>query len=112
MPDKQHTYIKNIILTKKEFSTINKRIDKHYSELKIKEYCFNTFYSWSLLATILGIFTRYGNPESTELFLDCMRYNYLPKFSIGKNKNNVRICICIRQKELNERITKFENIRK
>ena len=105
-------YIKSVVLTEKEFWKITENIDKRYNEFQNNTCHFETFYSWALLAMILGIFTSHGNPESTSLFLNCLKYNYLPKFLVKKHNDNIKVCICIKQKELNERIAEFKNIRK
>jgi hypothetical protein len=107
-----HAYLKTITFPKDRFSLINKRIEKQYAQLETKDCCFGIFYSWSLLATILGIFTSYGNLESTEIFLDCLQYNYLPEISIARRKDYVKICICIMEKKLNERRAELENTAK
>ena len=106
-----HTYLKSVILTKDEFYRINKRIDERYARLEQKG-CFGEFYSWTLLATVLGIFTHYGDNKSTRFFLNCLRCGYLPEISIVKNKSNVRICICIMEKKLDERRAGLESTAK
>lgn len=100
---KLNTYIKTITFSKQEFYAINQRICKKYDQNKQKDNCFKIFYQWSILASILGIFSGRGDFESTKIFLDCIKANYLPKITIAKNKNITKICICINEKELNER---------
>ena len=104
---KRHTYLKSITLKKNVFLSINNRIDERYSQLEKKDCCFSVFYSWALLATILGIFTSYGDVESTRIFLSCIQDNRLPEISITKNKNDVKIWICV-----NEQKSKFKNTNK
>ena len=106
---KQQVYIKSITLDREEFMLINKRIDSRYAQLG-HDFCFIDFREWSLFATIFGIFTSYGNIESTKFFLECMKYNYLPKISITERKNRVKICICIMQEELNEKKSEYDDI--
>ena len=100
---KLNTYIKTITFSKQEFFAINQRICQQYDSNKKQHNCFKIFYLWALLATILGIFSGRGDFESTKIFLECIKANYLPKITIAKNKNATKICICIDEKELNER---------
>jgi len=100
---KTNTYIKTITFSKQEFFAINQRICQQYDSNKKQHNCFKTFYLWALLATILGIFSGRGDFESTEIFLDCIKNNYLPKITIAKNKDITKICISINEKELNDR---------
>lgn len=109
---KRQIYLKSITFTKDEFSLINQRIDKQFTQLEQDRYSFDIFYSWSLFATILGIFTSYGNLESTKIFLNCVRYGYLPEVSIMSDKKRIKVCICINEKKLDERRTELENTAK
>jgi len=100
---KPNTYIKTITFSKQEFFVMNQRICKEYDSNKKLHNHFKTFYLWSVFASILGIFSGRGDFESTKIFLDCIKANYLPKITIAKNKDITKICITINEKELNER---------
>ena len=93
----KHIYIKTITLSTLKFNLLNQRIKKQYQQLKKKDKNFDIFYSWALCATILGIFSGYGNKESTDIFLNCVKNNKLPEITIKKNLFNVKITICVKK---------------
>jgi len=96
VPNK-HIYIKTITLSLPAFVKLNQRIKKQYQNLKRKDQRFNIFYSWALCASILGIFSGYGNKESTDIFLNCVKNNQLPEITIKKHLFNVKITICVKK---------------
>jgi hypothetical protein len=102
-------YLKKITLSRKEFLAIKRRIQERYQSQNLHSLCFDTFYSWSLVAVILGIFTGHGDSESIRLFLECVSRNTLPKIWIKPEKKQTMVCICIDFKKHNERTTQLQN---
>ena len=102
-------YIKNIVFSHEEFDSINSRIADKFDLLQHTDIDLNTFRSWSLLATLLGFFTVYDKAESTKLFMRCVACCYLPQVIIKHNRDNVHVCICILEKELDERSNDFKH---
>ena len=96
----QHVYLKRLVFSNHDFDLVNERINNRYNESEDKSIKFETFYSWSLFATVSGLFTGYGDVESTVMFLECMTSGKMPELSIVKfGKEQVQICICIKKEE-------------
>lgn len=102
---KDHVYINTVIVDKKKFSDIINRIDARHANFCSDAISAKDFKLWCIFATIFGIFTNYGNINSTKLFMECLACNYLPEISILERNDNVKICIKIMQKRLHERKT-------
>jgi hypothetical protein len=74
-----------------------------YTQLQEKEkISFSRFKQFSIIAYIFGYLVAHGDEEATALFLSCLSFDYVPKVKIIKDKNKIKMCVCIKTKELNE----------